>query len=174
MSKGSKQPLICREQPGRRALTSHGVALAAGMGDVNGGGHADIWERLRDARLSRDTWRGWSGGVVREAAAVGHAQTHSPVPYDGTEPLCQCLRNQSANQTQKLGADHIPPLDCLPARFSMLINPSSMLELRLRGREPWSGVLAWLLLNIDLRNTTNLEPNLSIRSQGTTGTNTLT
>lgn len=132
------------------------------------GGHADVWERLQGKCLSWDAWRGWRG-AVREAAAVGHAQTHTLRWHRAS---VSDLRNQSADQTQKLGADHLPPLDCLP-RFSVLINPSSMLALRLRGREPWSGVWARLLLNIDLRNTTDLEPSLSMRSQGPTGTNTL-
>lgn len=86
MSKGSKQkgvhasvwllvsqrePLICREQPGRRALTGHGVTLTAGMGDVNGGGHADVWEQLRDARLSRDTWWGLGGRGCQRSCCSG-------------------------------------------------------------------------------------------------------
>lgn len=37
-----------------RAPTGRGSALAAGMADANGDGHADVWERLRGARLSRD------------------------------------------------------------------------------------------------------------------------
>lgn len=70
-----REPSICREEPGIRAVTGHGVALAAGMADVNWGGHADTWQGLG------------GGGAVREAAAVGHTQTHSPVPCGGTEPL---------------------------------------------------------------------------------------
>lgn len=102
MSKGSKQkgvhasvwllvsrrePLICREQPGRRALTSHGVALAAGMGDMNGGGHADIWERLRDACLSRDAWRGWSGGLSEKLLQCGTLRWHRASVSVPEEPI---------------------------------------------------------------------------------------